>query len=366
MSARHETNEVPAHGASGSKPNLLRRSGAKRSLSLPVKAETVATGDIMKRIGIITSGGDCPGMNAAIRAIVRTSIEENIIPYGIESGYKGMMEGAIFPLTTREVANTIQKGGTFLRSARSAEFKTDNGQKRAVENLATHNIDGLVVIGGDGSLTGANVLHKKFGIPVVGIPGSIDNDIYGTDLSVGVDTALNTIIKSIDMINDTASSHDRTFVIEVMGRKCGYLALTSAITAGAEAVLIPEVPFSVEAIINKIQRRYHEGKSRSIVLVAEGVGSAYDFGKAFALIGGFETRITVLGHLQRGGSPTHFDRLLGTRLGMAAVKYLKDGASGVMLGRINSEVVATPLDDVLSTTKKLDPQLLEMADILNK
>lgn len=320
---------------------------------------------MIKRIGIVTSGGDCPGMNAAIRSVVRTCIYDGIEPYSITSGYKGMIEGKISPLTTKNVANTIQRGGTFLRSARSKEFITEEGQIKAVENLKKNQIDGLIVIGGDGSLRGANLLYEKYGIPVVGIPGSIDNDIYGTDMSIGVDTALNTIIHSIDMINDTASSHERTFLIEVMGRNCGYLAITSAITSGAEAVLIPEVKFSVENIISKIQKRYVEGKSRSIVIVSEGVGSAYDFGKVFAMIGGFDTRITVLGHLQRGGSPTHFDRMLACRLGIAAVRQLVKGDAGVMMGQISSKVVATPLQNVLSTKKELNPMLLEMAEILS-
>ncbi len=320
----------------------------------------------MKRIGILTSGGDCPGMNAAIRSVVRTCLYEGVIPYGVESGYKGLIEGRIKALETRDVANTIQKGGTFLRSARSMEFKTPEGQKQAVANIEKHGIEGLVIIGGDGSLTGANELFSKHGIPVVGLPGSIDNDIYGTDLSIGVDTALNTIVRSIDMINDTASSHDRTFLIEVMGRRCGYLAITAAITAGAEAVLIPEVKYNLEEMIDKIRQRYAAGKTRSIVIVAEGVGSAYDFGKAFALIGGFDTRITVLGHLQRGGSPTHFDRMLATRLGMAAVKQLQSGEYGVMMGLQNTRIAPAPLSDVLTKKKILDPNLLEMADVLSR
>ncbi|MDR2884931.1 MAG: 6-phosphofructokinase [Deferribacteraceae bacterium] len=319
----------------------------------------------MKRIGILTSGGDCPGMNAAIRSVVRTCLYEGIVPFGIESGYKGLIEDKITQMTSKDVANTIQRGGTFLRSARSMEFKTEEGQKTALANLEKHGIEGLVVIGGDGSLTGANLLYTKYGVPVVGIPGSIDNDIYGTELSLGVDTALNTIVSSIDMINDTASSHDRTFLIEVMGRNCGYLALMAAVTAGAEAVIIPEIKYSLESIIDKIKRRYQEGKTRSIVLVAEGAGSAYDFGKAFALIGGFDTRITVLGHLQRGGSPTHFDRILGTRMGMYAVKHLQDGKYGVMMGLCNNAIVPMPLEEVLSNKKPLNTELLILADVMS-
>ncbi|MDR2400653.1 MAG: 6-phosphofructokinase [Deferribacteraceae bacterium] len=319
----------------------------------------------MKRIGILTSGGDCPGMNAAIRSAVRTALYEGMEPYGIYSGYKGLIEGIIEPLASKDVANSIHKGGTFLRSARSLEFKTEEGQKKAVENAAKFGIEGFVVIGGDGSLTGAKALSDKYGLKVVGLPGSIDNDMYGTDMSIGVDTALNTIVNCIDMINDTASSHDRTFLIEVMGRNSGYLAMTAAVSVGAEAVIIPEVPYSLESIISKIKVRYMEGKSRSIVIVAEGAGSAYDFGKAFSLIGGFETRITVLGHLQRGGSPTHFDRILATRLGMAAVQKLKAGESGVMIGLQNTQVVSTPFEQVLSTKKTLPQNLLDMVEILH-
>lgn len=318
----------------------------------------------MKRVGVITSGGDCPGMNAAIRSVVRTCLYSGIVPYGIMAGYKGLIEGDIKPLTSKDVANTIQKGGTFLRSARSEEFKTLEGQKQAVANIEKNGIDGLVVIGGDGSLAGAYTLFKNYGISVVGIPGSIDNDIYGTDISIGVDTALNTIVKAIDVINDTASSHDRTFLIEVMGRNSGYLALIAAITAGAEAVMIPEVPFSVNEIIESIRQRYMEGKSRSIIIVAEGVGSAYNYGDAFAKIGGFETRITVLGHLQRGGSPTCFDRMLASRFGVAAVRRLINGAPGVMVGLHNTDIGYTPLEEVLGNKKTLDPHLLELAKIL--
>ena len=318
----------------------------------------------IKRVGIITSGGDCPGMNAAIRSAVRTCLNDGLEPFAVYSGYKGLIEGHILPMTSKDVANTIQRGGTFLRSARSPEFKTEEGQKKALKHIADHNLDGFIIIGGDGSLTGARCLYRDHGIPVVGIPGSIDNDIYGTDMSIGVDTALNTIVNSIDMINETASSHDRTFLIEVMGRNSGYLALAGAVTAGAEAVLIPEVPFCLEDIINKIRKRYEEGKSRSIVIVAEGVGSAYDFGKAFELIGGFDTRITVLGHLQRGGSPSHFDRMLASRFGLAAVRQLVK-EPGVMVGLHNTNVICTPLDEVLGKKKELDPDLLELAKVLS-
>jgi len=320
----------------------------------------------MKRIALLTSGGDCPGMNGAIRSIVRTCLNMNIQPFGVEQGYKGLVENRIIPMDNKSVANIIQRGGTILRSARSEQFKTKEGRDIAVDVLKKNNIDGLIVIGGDGSLTGANILYKDYGINVVGLPGSIDNDIYGTDMSIGVDTALNTILKCIDTINDTASSHDRTFLIEVMGRNCGYLALMSAIAGGAEAVLIPEVPYDIEGIIKKIKKRYEEGKTRSIIVVAEGVGSAYDFGKVFGMIGGFDTRITVLGHIQRGGSPTIFDRILATRLGTAAVEALVSGKSGVMIGLQKTQIEQVPFEEVFGNKKKIDKKLLEIAEILSR
>ncbi len=320
----------------------------------------------IKNIAVLTSGGDCPGMNAAIRSVVRTALAKNIKIYGIEQGYKGLIENNFIELKSRNVSNIIHRGGTFLRSARSEEFKTEEGQIEAVKNLRDRNIEGLIIIGGDGSLTGANILSEKYDVNVVGIPGSIDNDIFGTDMSIGVDTALNTIVNCIDMINDTASSHDRTFIIEVMGRNCGYLAIMSAIASGAEAVLVPEVEYNIEGIIKKIKRRYEEGKTRSIIIVAEGVGSAYDFGKVFGMIGGFETRITVLGHLQRGGSPTVFDRNLATRMGSQAVESLAAGEKGVMVGLYKSEMSLIPLNDVLANRKKPDKKLLEIADILSR
>lgn len=304
-------------------------------------------------------------MNAAIRSVVRTGIAEGVEVFGIEQGYKGLIEGKIRKLESRDVANMIQRGGTFLKSARCPEFKTEEGQKLGLSQMEKIGLDGLVVIGGDGSLSGAKVLSDKYGVKVVGIPGSIDNDISGTNISIGVDTALNTISSAIDMINETASSHDRTFLIEVMGRDCGYLALMSAIATGAEAVIIPEVEYNIESIINKIKERYEEGKSRSIVVVAEGAGNAYDFGKAFQLIGGFDTRITVLGHLQRGGSPTVFDRILATRMGAGAVEGLLNGQTGVMTALERSEISYLDLGDVLSNKRELDQKLLKIAEDLS-
>lgn len=320
----------------------------------------------MKNIAVLTSGGDCPGMNAAIRSIVRTGLSLDINIYGVEQGYKGLIEDKFSIMDSKSVSNIIQKGGTILKSARSEEFKKESGQKKAISILEKNKIDGLIIVGGDGSLTGANLLSKVYGVNVIGLPGSIDNDIYGTDMAIGVDTALNTILRNIDIINDTASSHDRTFIIEVMGRKCGYLALMSAIAGGAEAVLIPEVEYDIESIIKKIKRRYEEGKSRSVVILAEGVGSAYDFGKVFGMIGGFETRITVLGHIQRGGSPSVFDRILATRMGTAALESLLDGKSGVMMGLQKTKMELIPLDEVVQNKKNIDSKMLAIAEILSR
>lgn len=319
----------------------------------------------MKRIAVMTSGGDSPGMNAAIRSVVRNGLAKGLEVYGIEQGYKGMMENKIRLLESRDVANMVYRGGTFLRSARSLEFKTEEGQKLAVGNLEKNGIEGLVVIGGDGSLTGAKILTENYGIQTIGMPGSIDNDINGTNSSIGVDTALNNIVRAIDTINDTASSHDRTFIIEVMGRTCGYLALMSAIAGGAETALVPEIPYSLEDIIAKIKKRYSEGKTRSVIILAEGVGSAYDFGKTFELMGGFETRIIVLGHIQRGGSPTYFDRILATRMGDAAVNGLMNGQTGVMTALVGKSIELIPLTEVIGKKKPLDATLLKMAEDLS-
>ncbi|WP_022850167.1 6-phosphofructokinase [Limisalsivibrio acetivorans] len=319
----------------------------------------------MKRIAVMTSGGDSPGMNAAIRSVVRTGIANDIEVFGIEQGYKGIIQDKMRLLESKDVSNTIYRGGTFLRSARCLEFKTKEGREKGVQNLKKHDIEALVVIGGDGSLTGAKVLEDEYGYKVIGIPGSIDNDIYGTNISIGVDTALNNIIHAIDTINDTASSHDRTFMVEVMGRNCGYLALTAAIAGGAEAALIPEIPFDLESILEKIRKRYEEGKTRSIILIAEGVGSAHDFGKTLQMMGGFDTRIMVLGHLQRGGSPTVFDRMLATRMGAAAVEGLMEGKTGVMTALVNKNIEFIPFEEVLGNTRQLDERLMKIAEDLS-
>ena len=318
----------------------------------------------MKKIGIMTSGGDSPGMNGAIRAAVRAALNYGITPYGILSGYKGMIEGSMFELKHADVSNIIGRGGTILQTARSQEFRTEEGQKKAVANLEKHGIEALVVIGGDGSLSGAKVLDEKYGIKSVGIPGSIDNDIYGTDVSLGADTALNVIMDSVDMINNTASSHGRTFVIEVMGRHCGYLAVMAGIATGADAVIIPEVTPDLDAIAAKFKKRAQDGKTRNILIVAEGAGSAYDFGKKLQEAGTFDARITVLGHVQRGGFPSYFDRVLGSRMGAAAVEGLMQGKTAVMTGLQGNKIEFVPYEEVFSKKHEISKNIVKLLDIL--
>lgn len=316
-----------------------------------------------KRIGIITSGGDCPGMNSAIRACVRTALYNGIEVYGFLKGYKGILENYYFPLTSREVSGIMQKGGTILQTARCPEFLQEEYQKKAAENLRKLGIDGMIVIGGDGSLKGAMALEKQ-GIPCVGLPGSIDNDIPFTDMAIGVDTALNTILWATDAIKDTATSHDRAFVIEVMGRNCGYLAVVAGIISGAEYTIIPEYPFNIDKMITSLKKRYEEGRTNALIIVAEGAGSAHQIAQQLKDKIGYEVRVTILGHIQRGGSPTAFDRLLASRLGRAAVEYLIDGKHNVMIGLVKSQIVATPLEQVVSNKKKLDRDFLSLALML--
>ena len=301
----------------------------------------------LKRIAVMTSGGDSPGMNCAIRSVVRTGINMGLDVYGIEAGYKGMIEGNITLMKHSDVSNIISRGGTILRTARSKEFMTNEGMAKAAANLKKHNIDGLVVIGGDGSLRGAKSLEEGFGIKTAGIPGSIDNDLCGTDYSLGTDTALNVIMSCVDMINNTASSHGRTFIIEVMGRNCGYLAVISAIATGADAVIIPERTPDMDAIVSDFKKRLADGKTRNILIVAEGAGSSYDYGKIIE-DAGLEARISVLGHIQRGGSPTCFDRNLGSRMGLAAVEGLVAGSSGFMTGLNGNDMRLVPYAEVCS------------------
>jgi len=314
----------------------------------------------IKKIAILTSGGDSSGMNAAIMGAVNRAHEMDIEIVGFIQGYQGLIENKFRPLDPISVEGIIQRGGTMLRSARSREFRSDWGQKTALENIHKDELDGMIIIGGDGSLRGAQVL-SDLEVPIVGIPASIDNDIYGTDMSIGVDSALNIIAHSVDILRDTASSHDRAFIVEVMGRGSGYLAHTAGLACGAEAVIIPEIPYDLEVIGSRLLESKKRGKTNSIVLVAEGAASAFAVEMKLKSLAGFETRITVLGHLQRGGDPTVFDRLLSRRMGSAAVKLLKEGTHGVMVGLKNTEIEPTPLREVFANKKTLDEDDLVIA-----
>ena len=317
------------------------------------------------RIALLTSGGDAPGMNAAVRAVARTAFFRGWEVMGVWAGYKGLLEGRIYPMDRRRLGGIIHRGGTVLGTERSPEFMTPEGQRRAAGMLAEAGVEGLVVIGGNGSLTGGLKL-EELGVKVVGIPATIDNDVWGTDTAIGVDTALNTALESIDRIKDTASSHQRAHVVEVMGRDCGYLALMSAIAGGAEAVLIPEFEPRPEEIMHAFRKSWEQGKPHFIVVAAEGAPlSAEEFHEYVnEASGGFESRITVLGHVQRGGSPTAFDRILASRMGAAAVQALSEGESGVMIRLEGRRMGRIPLQQVVGRTRPLDPDTYEMAEVL--
>lgn len=317
----------------------------------------------MKRIAVLTSGGDAPGMNAAIRAAVRKALHHGLEVHGIEYGYTGLLEGRFRVLRYADVGNIIQRGGTVLKTARSTKFPTPEGQALAVEELSVRGIEGLVVIGGDGSFRGAQLLSRS-GIRVVGVPGTIDNDMCGTDHTIGFDTAVNTVLDAINKIRDTASSHKRVVVIEVMGRDSGWIALAAGLAGGAEQVLVPEVPYDLEQVANLLIRNMKAGAEHSIIVVAEGAGLGFEVGEKLRVATGFDTRVTVLGHIQRGGSPSAFDRLLATRLGAAAVDQLVAGVSNVMVGQVGGRVVATPFDEVCGVPRPLDPDLCELEAIL--
>jgi 6-phosphofructokinase 1 len=324
----------------------------------------------MQRIGVLTSGGDGPGFNPCVRAVVRTALSHDLEVMGIRNGYAGLVHGDIDPLTARSVGGILGRGGTFLGTARCEEFRTEHGRLQAMRKANEYGIHGLVVIGGDGSFRGALKLWEEYKFPVVGVPGTIDNDIRGTDMCIGVDTALNTVLDAIDKIKDTASSHQRAFLIEVMGRDCGYLALMSGIAGGAELELCPEFETPLEEVANTLKDAYLRGKAHCIIVVAEGYEpgtkavETYLTERQVEL--GFEVRTTVLGHVQRGGSPTAFERLLATRLGAAAVKALLDGDSGIMVGLVGNQIVRTPLDEVLAEPKQLDQSFWELSRMLEK
>ena len=318
----------------------------------------------IKRIGVLTSGGDAPGMNAAIRAVVRAAIFNGCEAYGIYGGYQGLIEGEIKRLRSHDVSNIIQRGGTILKSARSVEFRTPE----AAQVLAEHQIDALVVIGGDGSFTGAKCLVQEHDIPIVGIPGTIDNDLYGTDSTIGYDTAVNTAIEAVDKIKDTASAHNRLFFVEVMGRDAGFIALRTAIATGAEAVLVPEVETDLTDLYHFIEKDYNPKNSSGIVIVAEGdkSGGAYSIAEKVAQKHpDYDIRVSVLGHMQRGGSPSQFDRVLASQLGVAAVDALMDDQKSIMLGIMNKEIVHVPFNKTIKHTKNLNPELLSLVRVLS-
>lgn len=318
----------------------------------------------MKRIAVLTSGGDCSGMNAAIRAVVRSGLSNNVEVIGIQKGYQGLIDKQHELLTTKSVSGKLQVGGTFLQSARCLEMHEESGRKQAVETLQGMGAEGLVVIGGDGSHRGASELQKR-GMPVIAIPASIDNDIPFTDMSLGVDTALNNILHAVDCLKDTASSHDRTFVVETMGRDCGYLALVSGIACGAEYALIPESAYDIDEISKHLLQRFEEGRDNSIIMIAEGAGKAQDVADQIKDRIGFETRIMVLGHYQRGGSPSSFDRLLAARFGVTAVETLIQGTSGTMLGLGCGSIIQTDLEKVIAGGRRqIDATLLKLAATL--
>ncbi|WEG13901.1 6-phosphofructokinase [Pullulanibacillus sp. KACC 23026] len=318
----------------------------------------------MKRIGVLTSGGDSPGMNAAVRAVVRKGIYHGLEVFGIYQGYSGLIAGNIKKLELGSVGDIIQRGGTILYSARCEEFKTEEGRQKAIEQLKKFGIEALVVIGGDGSFRGAQKL-TELGYPTIGVPGTIDNDIPGTDFTIGFDTALNTIIDAIDKIRDTATSHERTFIIEVMGRDAGDLALWAGLAGGAESIMIPESETDIENVIERIQQGHARGKKHSIIVVAEGIGSASEVARKLKETAKIETKVTVLGHIQRGGEATAFDRVLASRLGAGAVDLLLKGEAGLMVGVQNSEVVAHKIDDILTDRHQLDKQLIQLAKELS-
>ncbi|MDH7444196.1 6-phosphofructokinase [Aquimarina sp. 2201CG14-23] len=321
----------------------------------------------VKNIAVLTSGGDAPGMNAAIRAVVRACSYYEVHCFGVYKGYEGLIHNEIEELNARSVRNIINKGGTFLKSARSKDFRTEEGRKKAYDNLIKNNIDALIVIGGDGSFTGALKLSEEYNFPVVGIPGTIDNDINGTDYTIGYDTALNTVVDAIDKIRDTASSHNRLFLIEVMGRDAGDIALNSGIGAGAEEILIPEEDMGVDRLIESLKKSKKTGKTSSIIVVAEGDKSGkniFELGEYVEEnLEDYEVRVSVLGHIQRGGAPSCYDRVLASKLGVGAVETLLDGQSEVMIGIVHKTVTIVPLTTALEKREHKHDRLIKVADI---
>jgi 6-phosphofructokinase 1 len=323
----------------------------------------------IKKIGVMTSGGDSPGMNAAIRSVVRTCAYYKIECFGIYRGYQGMIEDDFISLDARSVKGIINRGGTFLKSARSKEFMTPEGRKKAYDNLIKNDIDGLVLIGGDGTFTGGVVFNKEYNFPIIGIPGTIDNDIFGTSHTLGYDTALNTTVEAIDKIRDTASSHNRLFFIEVMGRDAGFIALNAGIGAGAEEILIPEEDIGLDRLLDSLERSRKSGKSSSIVVVAEGDKTGKNVFELAEYVEEnlpeYDVRVSVLGHMQRGGSPSCFDRVLASRLGVKAVELLLDHKSNLMVGLLDNKVAVTDLEEAITGGHEINKELLRVAEIMS-
>ena len=325
-------------------------------------------GKQIKTVGVLTSGGDAPGMNACIRAITRTAIYNGMKVMGIYRGYEGLINGEIKEFTSESVSNTIQRGGTILKTARSMEFMTPEGMQKAYDNLVKFGIDALIVIGGNGSLTGAQKLAREYDYPVIGLPGTIDNDLYGTDSTIGYDTALNTIVDCVDKIRDTATSHDRIFFVEVMGRDAGFLAQNSATAAGAEAAIIPEDQTDVDQLEQFISRGFRKSKNSSIVIVSESKkdgGAMYYADRVRKEYPQYDVRVTILGHLQRGGTPTACDRILASRLGHASIEALKEGQRNVMVGIHNDQIVYVPIDRAIKKDKPIDKELIDVLGVLS-
>lgn len=321
-------------------------------------------GGMVKRIAIMTSGGDSPGMNAAIRSAVRVALNEGLEIWGIYNGYAGMTNDEMEQLTSRSVGDIIQRGGTVLGTARCEEFKTPEGRQKALDNLRRHGIEGLLVIGGDGSLSGAKLL-AEMGMAVVGLPGTIDNDIWGTDYTIGYDTAVNTVLDAINKLRDTASAHRRVIVLEVMGRNSGWIALAAGLAGGAEHILIPEMAINLDEICQQLIQSRDSGKKYSIIVVAEGAGSAVAIGEKIAKETGAETRVSVLGHIQRGGSPSAFDRILASMLAEQAVLALSQGLSNIMFGYRTGQIVTVDLGDAIRNKKGVDPTMFRLATVLS-
>lgn len=323
---------------------------------------------MIQRIAVLTSGGDAPGMNAAIRSVVRCAVSKGWTTFGVRNGYQGLIDGLFEPMGTREVGGILQRGGTILGSARCEEFKTFEGREQAIRSLNQRGVDALVVIGGNGSQTGSFAL-SEMGFPVVGIASTIDNDLYGSDVTIGVDSALNIALEAIDRLKVTASSHQRAFIVEVMGRNCGYIALMSGLAGGAEAITLPEIDTDIEVLANTLRLAYEHGKSHAIIVAAEGAkynaAELTEYFKTNRDRHGFSVRSTILGHVQRGGEPTAADRVLGSKFGLGAIEAIDRGEFGVLVGIQDNHIVTTPFSEVIGKSKPLDEDLLRLAKILD-